>query len=87
MLFFQLFIKRGELNRLQDIVDLATTQHGSQNISHDLAFALIDQGKIKQAERIFQMPWFRVRNDRINLHALLLAGKTTKKLLRSISFL
>jgi len=35
---------------------------------------LIQGGKIKQAEKIFQTPWLKARNDRINLHALMLAG-------------
>jgi len=63
------------LNRLQDIVDIATLQHGPHNVLHDLAFTLIQNGKSKQAEKIFQTPWLRARNDRINLHALLCAGK------------
>ena len=29
---------------------------------------------MKQAEKIFQTPWLKARNDRINLHALLFAG-------------
>jgi hypothetical protein len=41
---------------------------------YDLAFTLIQSGKIKQAEKIFQTPWLKTRNDRINLHALLFAG-------------
>ncbi|CAF5197236.1 unnamed protein product, partial [Rotaria magnacalcarata] len=38
---FKLFIEKNELNRLQDIVDIATLQHGSRNVLHDLAFTLI----------------------------------------------
>ncbi|CAF3583271.1 unnamed protein product [Rotaria sordida] len=70
---FKLFIEKNELNRLQDIVDIATLQHGSRNVLHDLAFTLIESGKIKQAEKIFQTPWLKARNSRINLHALLFA--------------
>ncbi|CAF0909776.1 unnamed protein product [Adineta steineri] len=70
---FDLFIQKDELNRLQDIVDIATLQHGPRNVLHDLGFSLIQSGKIKQAEKIFQTPWLKARNDRINLHALLFA--------------
>ncbi|CAF4824261.1 unnamed protein product, partial [Rotaria magnacalcarata] len=56
------------------IVDIATLQHGSRNVLHDLAFTLIEAGKTKQAEKIFRTPWLKARNSRINLHALLLAG-------------
>ena len=56
-------------------MDIATLQHGPNNVLHDLAFALIQAGKTKQAEKIFQTPWLRARNERINLHSLLLAGK------------
>ncbi|CAF4575672.1 unnamed protein product [Rotaria sp. Silwood1] len=70
---FKLFIEKNELNRLQDIVDIATLQHGSRNVLHDLAFTLIEGGKIKQAEKIFRTPWLKARNSRINLHALLFA--------------
>ncbi|CAF2475157.1 unnamed protein product [Rotaria sp. Silwood2] len=68
-----LFIEKNELNRLQDIVDIATLQHGSRNVLHDLAFTLIEGEKIKQAEKIFRTPWLKARNSRINLHALLFA--------------
>ncbi len=74
MFLFQLFIEKDELNRLQDIVDIATLQHGPHNVLHDLAFTLIQGGKMKQAEKIFQTPWLKARNDRINLHALFFAG-------------
>ena len=67
------------MNRLQEVVDLATHYHGFQNVSHDLAFILIQHGKIKQAERIFQLPWFRVRNDRIHFHSLRLSGSNKIK--------
>lgn len=70
---FELFIKSNELNRLQDVVDVATLQHGPNNVLHDLGFALIQAGNLKQAEKIFQTPWLKARNERINLHALLLA--------------
>ncbi|CAF4188355.1 unnamed protein product [Rotaria sp. Silwood2] len=70
---FKLFIEKNELNRLQDIVDIATLQHGSRNVLHDLAFTLIEGEKIKQAEKIFRTPWLKARNSRINLHALLFA--------------
>ncbi|CAF0726305.1 unnamed protein product [Adineta ricciae] len=70
---FELFISKDELNRLQDVVDIATLQHGPRNVLHDLGFSLIQNGKIKQAEKIFQTPWLKARNDRINLHSLLFA--------------
>ena len=73
------------MNRLQDIVDIATLQHGPHNVLHDLAFTLIKNGKLKQAEKIFQTPWLKARNDRINLHSLLFAGKIFFVLLESIS--
>ncbi|CAF1637026.1 unnamed protein product [Rotaria magnacalcarata] len=89
---FKLFIEKNELNRLQDIVDIATLQHGSRNVLHDLAFTLIDAGKTKQAEKIFRTPWLKARNSRINLHALLLADSNNLnalvdaiKLTRSLS--
>jgi hypothetical protein len=59
---------------------------------YDLAFTLIQSGKIKQAEKIFQTPWLKTRNDRINLHALLFADSNNLdalveaiKLTRSLS--
>jgi hypothetical protein len=82
----KLFIEKDQYNRLQDIVDIATLHHGSQNVLHDLGFVLIENGKIKQAERIFQTSWLRAKNERINLHALFFAGrKFSFILIRSIS--
>lgn len=78
-LFFQLFIEKDELNCLQDVVDIATLQHGPHNVLYDLAFTLIHEGKIKQAEKIFQTPWLRARNDRVTLHAFLFAGRRKSK--------
>lgn len=75
LLLLKLFIEKDQVNRLQDIVDIATLHHGSQNVFHDLGFALIQSGKMKQAERIFQKSWLRARNERISLHASLFAGK------------
>lgn len=70
---FDLFIRENLLDHLQKVVDLASAQHGSQNVSHDLAFTMIRNGKTKQAERIFQISWFRPKNERIRLHSLLFA--------------
>ena len=72
---FELFIQENLLDHLQKVVDIASAQHGAQNVSHDLAFTMILNGKTKQAERIFQIPWFRAKNDRIRLHSLLFADE------------
>lgn len=71
----KIFIGKNEVNCLQDIVNIATLHHGSQNVFHDLGFILIEYGKTKQAERIFQKCWLKARNERISLHAALFASK------------
>jgi hypothetical protein len=73
---------------LQDIVDIAALQHGPNNILHDLGFALIQAGKIKQAEKVFRTSWLKARNERISLHALLFSGivfMIVRRLFSSIS--
>lgn len=77
---FQVFIEKDELNCLQQVVDIATEQHGPHNVLTDLALTLIGCGKLKQAEKIFQTPWLRARTDRINLHAFLLAGRRRRRI-------
>ena len=74
----KIFLGRNEVNRLQDIVDIATLHHGSQNVFHDLGFILIEYGKTKQAERIFQKSWLKARNDRIALHTSFFASRISE---------
>ena len=71
----KIFIAKNDVNRLQDIVDIVALHHGSQNVFHDLGFILIEYGKTKQAERIFQKCWLKARNDRIALHASFFASR------------
>ncbi|CAF1228662.1 unnamed protein product, partial [Didymodactylos carnosus] len=65
---FEFFIDKNDMVSLQEIVDLVTLQHGAQNVLHDLGLVLIKCEKLKHGEKIFQLPWLRAKNERVENH-------------------
>ena len=55
---------------LQTVVDLSIKIHGESNTLYDLAFAFLEAGKEKQAQKIFDTPGLRGRIDRLENFAM-----------------
>lgn len=71
-------LEKKDTDNLQKIMDISTEIHGESNALFDLAICCLQIGKLKQAQKIFVSPGFRVNPSRIYQVARSLAsqGKT-----------
>lgn len=59
-----IFIDNDDIDNLQKITDLSSLVHGESNTLQDLLFLFLEKGRIRQSQKILQIPGFRLRHDR-----------------------
>lgn len=77
-------LEKKDTDNLQNIMDISTEIHGESNALFDLAICCLEIGKLKQAQKIFVSPGFRVNPLRIYQAARLLAGQSKINVLENL---
>ncbi|OQV14419.1 Leucine-rich PPR motif-containing protein, mitochondrial [Hypsibius exemplaris] len=62
-------IETEDTTSLQTVIDASIQLYGETNSLYDLAFAFIECGRTKQAQKIFETPGMRARQDRLDWFA------------------